>query len=95
MASGGHRFADVNLDNPNFESTDYDPWIVYARSETANVLFTVEFARRYRGRGVQATAVHPGAIRTVLARHVGEDVPNQMIENINKEKEAKREPFLL
>src|SRR3546814_3568347 len=27
VASGGHRFADVDLADPNFEAQPYDPWV--------------------------------------------------------------------
>ena len=62
LTSGGHRYSDVVLDDPNFERTEYTPFAAYGRSKTANVLFAVEFDRRHRGRGVRAAAVHPGAI---------------------------------
>jgi NAD(P)-dependent dehydrogenase (short-subunit alcohol dehydrogenase family) len=70
LASAGHRFSDVNLDDPNFETTPYTPFGAYGRSKTANVLFAVEFDRRHRNRGVRATAVHPGGIQTELGRHM-------------------------
>ena len=72
LASAGHRFADVDLDDPGFERTPYDPWVAYGRAKTANVLFAVEFDRRHRGRGVRAAAVHPGGIQTELGRHMTE-----------------------
>ena len=74
LSSAGHRFADVDLDDPGFEHTAYDPWIAYGRSKTANVLFAVEFDRRHRDRGVRATAVHPGGIQTELGRHMTDEV---------------------
>jgi NAD(P)-dependent dehydrogenase (short-subunit alcohol dehydrogenase family) len=83
LASSGHRYADVDLDDPNFEHTPYDPRVAYGRSKTANILFAVEFDRRHRERGVRATAVHPGGIQTELGRHVGEDVLNAMLASIN------------
>ena len=64
LASSGHRFSDVNIEDPNFERTQYDPWAAYGRSKTANILFAVEFDRRHRARGVRAAAVHPGGIQT-------------------------------
>src|SRR3546814_18427949 len=42
VASGGHRFADVDLAAPNFEAQPYDPWVAYGRSKTANIIFAVE-----------------------------------------------------
>ncbi len=69
LSSAGHRFADVDLDDPNFERTPYDPTAGYGRSKTANVLFAVEFDRRHKAEGIRATAVHPGGIATELGRH--------------------------
>src|SRR5262244_3146554 len=43
VSSAGHRFSNVDLDDPNFETTPYDPWISYGRAKTANILFAVEF----------------------------------------------------
>ncbi len=59
VSSAGHRYSDVDLDDPNFEHAPYDPMIAYGRSKTANILFAVEFDRRHRARGVRATALHP------------------------------------
>jgi NAD(P)-dependent dehydrogenase (short-subunit alcohol dehydrogenase family) len=73
LTSAGHRRADVDLDDPGFDRTAYDPWIAYGRSKTANVLFAVELDRRLRERGVRATAVHPGTITTELGRHLTRD----------------------
>jgi NAD(P)-dependent dehydrogenase (short-subunit alcohol dehydrogenase family) len=76
LASSGHRYSDVDLDDPNFERTEYDPFIAYGRSKTANILFAVEFDRRHKNRGVRATSVHPGGIETELvgdARRHGAD----------------------
>ena len=72
LSSSAHRTADVDLEDPNFRHTEYNPFVAYGRSKTANVLFAVEFDRRHRARGVRATAVHPGGINTELGRHVDE-----------------------
>ena len=66
LASSGHRFANVNLDDPNFETTPYEPFVAYGRSKTANILFAVAFDERHKGRGVRAAAVHPGGFRQSL-----------------------------
>jgi NAD(P)-dependent dehydrogenase (short-subunit alcohol dehydrogenase family) len=70
LSSAGHRISNVDLNDPNFEHTDYDSIIAYGRSKTANSLFSVGFDKRHRKRGVRATAVHPGAIATELSRHM-------------------------
>ena len=82
LSSSAHRMSDVSLDDPNFETTEYDPWIAYGRSKTANVLFAVEFDRRHKARGIRATAVHPGGIRTELMRHIDEGVMTARMEAI-------------
>jgi len=83
LSSAGHRYSDVDLEDPNFEHTDYEPWVGYGRSKTANILFAVEFDRRHRERGVRATAVHPGGIQTELARHLDADFLDQRVAEIN------------
>ena len=79
LTSAGHRFADVDLDDPNFERTPYDPWVSYGRAKTANVLFSVELDRRLRNRGVRAAAVHPGGIATELARHLTDETLTALV----------------
>jgi NAD(P)-dependent dehydrogenase (short-subunit alcohol dehydrogenase family) len=83
LSSAGHRYADVDLDDPNFERTPYNEWAAYGRSKTANVLFAVEFDRRHRANGVRATAVHPGSIRTELIRHMKPEDVRQLMDRIN------------
>ncbi|AJA09337.1 short-chain dehydrogenase/reductase SDR [Sphingopyxis fribergensis] len=83
LASSGHRFSDVNLEDPNFDNGDYEPWAAYGRSKTANILFAVEFDRRHKARGVRATALHPGGIHTELARHLDDGAIEALLEQIN------------
>ncbi|MGC2788381.1 MAG: SDR family NAD(P)-dependent oxidoreductase [Roseiarcus sp.] len=92
LSSAGHRYSDVDLDDPNFERTPYDPWVAYGRSKTANILFAVEFDRRHKANGVRATAVHPGGIQTELSRHVGDEGIKQLVERINTQTRAAGEP---
>jgi len=85
LASSGHRFSNVSIDDPGFEKTPYDPWAAYGRSKTANVLFAVEFDRRHRERGIRAAAVHPGGINTELARHLPAGQIEAMVAQINQQ----------
>jgi NAD(P)-dependent dehydrogenase (short-subunit alcohol dehydrogenase family) len=85
LASSGHRFADVDLDDPGFERTPYEPFVAYGRSKTANILFAVAFDQRHRARGVRAAAVHPGGIQTELGRHMDESQMTAMLERINSQ----------
>src|ERR1700730_1286423 len=43
LSSAGHRFSDVDLDDPNFEHAPYTEFGAYGRSKTANILFAAEF----------------------------------------------------
>ncbi len=92
LASAGHRYADVDLDDPNFDHTPYQEFLAYGRSKTANVLFAVEFDRRHRDAGIRATAVHPGGILTELSRHMGEGAIEQLVENLNATNAAAGKP---
>jgi NAD(P)-dependent dehydrogenase (short-subunit alcohol dehydrogenase family) len=83
VSSSGHRYSDVDLADPNFDRTPYDPMIAYGRSKTANILFAVEFDRRHRTRGVRASALHPGGIMTELARHLQPGELEATVERIN------------
>ena len=93
LSSAGHRYADVDLADPNFEHTPYEEFIAYGRSKTANVLFAVEFDRRHKARGVRATAVHPGAIKTELSRHLTPQVLEKLIAEINASQPKGAAPF--
>src|SRR6201990_1910186 len=93
LASAGHRFSNVDLEDPNFERTPYEPFVAYGRSKTANILFAVGFDERHRQRGIRAAAVHPGGIYTELGRHL---LPGQLesrIEQMNKDLAAEGKPL--
>jgi len=85
LASSGHRYANVDLVDPGFERTPYEPFVAYGRAKTANVLFAVAFDQRHQARGVRAAAVHPGGIRTELARHMDEGQMTALLERINSQ----------
>lgn len=78
LSSAGHQLSDVNLEDPNFERTPYQPFAAYGRSKTANVLYAVGLDNRLKGRSVRATAVHPGGIQTELGRHLTPELIEQL-----------------
>ncbi len=94
VSSSGHRHADVDLDDPNFDQTPYQPFVAYGRSKTANILFAVEFDRRHRAEGIRATAIHPGGIATELGRHAFGDAETMQkrIEELIAEQETAGKP---
>jgi NAD(P)-dependent dehydrogenase (short-subunit alcohol dehydrogenase family) len=67
LSSFMHTLANIDIDDLNSERR-YSRWTAYARSKTANLLFTHELARRLAaaGSGVVATAAHPGYAATNL-----------------------------
>jgi NAD(P)-dependent dehydrogenase (short-subunit alcohol dehydrogenase family) len=94
LSSSGHRYSNVDLDDPNFERTPYEPFVGYGRSKTANILFAVAFDRRHRERGVRAAAVHPGGIQTELGRYMDASHTQALIEQINNQLAAEgKGPF--
>ena len=94
LSSAGHRFSNVDLADPNFEHTPYEPFVAYGRSKTANILFAIAFDKRHRDRGVRAAAVHPGGIRTELSRYMDASQIQKLVERIEREMaQAGKGPF--
>src|SRR5260370_35907514 len=94
LSSAGHRYSNVDLDDPNFERTPYEPFVAYGRSKTANILFAVAFDERHRDSGVRASSMHPGGIQTELTRHLDPAVTKVMVEQINQQLAAEgKGPF--
>lgn len=82
LSSRAHHMAPVNLEDPNFETRDYDKWVSYGNSKTANILFAVALERRLAPHGVHATALHPGGIHTNLGRHMSEQDAAALLKRI-------------
>src|SRR6202008_2610744 len=96
LTSAGHRFSNVDLEDPNFVKAPYEPFVAYGRSKTANILFAVAFDRRHRGNGIRAAAVHPGGIQTELDRHLDPVHIQKTIEQMNKQLASEgKAPFQL
>ena len=66
LSSIAHARADIDLEDIDNTRTPFDDYQAYASSKFANVLFTVELARRLQARGVLVNAVHPGVVSTKL-----------------------------
>lgn len=74
LSSVGHVNGPVRFDDPDFTRDPYDPWLAYAQSKTANILFALEAARRWAADAIAVNALNPGRIwETALGRHM--DVP--------------------
>jgi NAD(P)-dependent dehydrogenase (short-subunit alcohol dehydrogenase family) len=73
VSSSAHLRSPVVFDDIHFERREYEPWLAYGQSKTANVLFAVGITQRWADDGIAANALHPGGIRTNLQRYVSEE----------------------
>jgi len=85
VSSRGHLRSPVLFDDINFTEHEYDPWIAYGQSKTANVLFAVDASRRWSDDGILANALHPGGIMTNLTRYL----PTDVVEGFRSDPNAK------
>ncbi len=68
VTSMAHWAGRINLDDLNWKSRRYSPWLAYSQSKLANLLFTSELQRRLDSAGspLRAVAAHPGYSHTNL-----------------------------
>lgn len=78
LSSLGHRYAEVDFDDWNFERREYDRWVAYGQSKTANALFALALDELGAPHGIHAYSVHPGRIITDLARHMSREELQRM-----------------
>ena len=65
VASTAHNAARKGMPFDDLQSEKkYATMRVYGQSKLANILFTLELARRLEGTGVTANSLHPGTVRT-------------------------------
>ena len=53
LSSGGYVIGVVDLDDPNWEHRDYDKFVAYGASKTANILHAIEADHQLRGLGIE------------------------------------------
>ncbi len=63
VSSEAHRGVRINFDDLQARRR-YRGFQVYGQSKLANILFTIELARRLGGSGVTTNALHPGVVAT-------------------------------
>lgn len=73
LSSTGHAISPVVFDDIGFEQRAYDPWMSYGQAKSANALMAVAIQQKYSSQGIEAFAVHPGAIMTTLQRHMTDE----------------------
>ncbi|MBB3128307.1 NAD(P)-dependent dehydrogenase (short-subunit alcohol dehydrogenase family) [Paenibacillus rhizosphaerae] len=87
VSSSAVSLGGVDFDDPNFERREYDRWIAYAQSKSANALFAVELDKRGYSSGVRAFSLHPGIIETDLSVNLTDD---EMLAIYARDKEGRR-----
>jgi NAD(P)-dependent dehydrogenase (short-subunit alcohol dehydrogenase family) len=88
LSSAAHSIAGVDFDDPMFERREYDPWLAYGQSKTANALFALELDRRLAQQGVSAYGVHPGMIMTELSRHMNAELFERLQKRVKERARA-------
>jgi NAD(P)-dependent dehydrogenase (short-subunit alcohol dehydrogenase family) len=78
VSSGMHRGGVIDFDDLTWDRRPYDAWAAYRQSKLANLLFTLELARRLQTdkSEVRATAAHPGYASTNLQGRTGNKLTN-------------------
>jgi NAD(P)-dependent dehydrogenase (short-subunit alcohol dehydrogenase family) len=66
VASNAHKSGNIALDDLRVERQGFSPLRAYGTSKLANILFSLELARRVRSRGILVNCLHPGVITTKL-----------------------------
>lgn len=71
VSSNAHYNSSIDFDNLRKVNGFRNPMRAYGQSKLANLLFTYELARRLGGEDIAVNALHPGLVRTNIARNNG------------------------
>ncbi|KAF5008852.1 hypothetical protein FDECE_4876 [Fusarium decemcellulare] len=75
VSSAAHRSSPVRFDDYNFEDgKTYEPFLGYAQSKCANLLFTVSLSQKLGSKGLVAFGVDPGGSITNLFYRIPTDL---------------------
>ncbi|CAF1227591.1 unnamed protein product [Rotaria sordida] len=69
VSSVANKRSGINWDDINWEK-NYDKWLAYAQSKTANILFAKQLNKLYALEEIHAYSLHPGGIMTNLQKDV-------------------------
>jgi len=73
LSSSAHQFSAFDFEDYDFKQRDYDKFVAYGQSKTANALFAVALDELGKSQNVRAFSVHPGVIATGLTRHMEDE----------------------
>ena len=60
VSSLAHVFSNVVFDDVNYKNREYNKWLSYGQSKTANILFGVGITKRFKADGILSNSLHPG-----------------------------------
>ncbi|KAF2160344.1 hypothetical protein M409DRAFT_70507 [Zasmidium cellare ATCC 36951] len=79
ISSAAHRRSAVHVDDIIFEHREYDLYLGYGQSKTANIWMANALTRKYGAEGLTGLSVHPGVIATDLGRHMSQKQIDDLI----------------
>jgi len=81
VSSFAHWPGRISLNDLNWKTRRYSPWLAYSQSKLANLLFTSELQRRLdtAGSPLRALAAHPGYSHTNLQGATGRKVGDALM----------------
>jgi len=81
VSSMAHWPGRISLDDLNWKTRRYRPWLAYSQSKLANLLFTSELQRRLDAAGspLRAVAAHPGYSHTNLQGATGHQLSDTLM----------------
>ena len=81
VSSIAHWPGRISLDDLNWKTRRYRPWLAYSQSKLANLLFTSELQRRLDAAGspLRAVAAHPGYSHTNLQGATGRQLSDTLM----------------
>ena len=75
VSSSAHQRSPVIFDDINFRFRQYDPFLAYGQSKTANILFSVAASELWAADGITSNSLMPGSIPTKLTQYIGGNPP--------------------
>lgn len=75
VSSSAHQRSPVIFDDINFKFRQYDPFLAYGQSKTANVLFSVAASEIWAADRITSNSLMPGSIPTKLTQYIGGNPP--------------------
>lgn len=70
VSSSAHQRSPVIFDDINFRFRQYDPFLAYGQSKTANILFSVAVSELWAADGIMSNSLMPGSIPTKLTQYM-------------------------